>query len=55
MNQCISFTSLDPMQDGWTPLMTASSKNVVEAVRELLKGGADPNIISKVLSIIIFV
>ena len=28
--------------------MAASSNDLVEVVRELLKGGADPNIINKV-------
>ena len=35
-------------QDGWTPLMTASSKNFPEVVQELLNSGANPNIKNKV-------
>ena len=35
-------------QDGWTPLMVASSKNFPEVVQELLSSGANPNIFNKV-------
>ena len=35
-------------QDGWTPLMIASSNKSPEVVQELFNSGASPNIKNKV-------
>ena len=36
------------IQDGWTPLMTASCRDLPDIVQELLNGGANPDIRNKV-------
>ena len=42
------FNACPLLQDGWTPLMAASTRDFPDIVQELLNGGANPDIRDKV-------